>query len=136
MHSAGKLIIAILIVYSAFWVAFIFYSPYSEPSEFQLAELSKATTAAQGALYLTFPYDDIKQVRIIPKGGGNVEIYIAKYDFESIPFPEREAFVDSIGKAWCSELDSLAFMPAVKIRDIRSGDNLASYSCSWNALLR
>ena len=68
------------------------------------------------------------------RGGNNLEIYLPKTTFESVPYPDRGDFVKAIGQAWCQNTydtgDGWLFLPSVKLRDIRTGEQLASYNCA------
>lgn len=75
-------------------------------------------------------------LRIEPRGGNNLVLYLRKSNFEIVPFPDRGEFVKAIGKAWCENTgeDSHFFLPSVYIRDIRTGEELASYSCVFESV--
>jgi hypothetical protein len=60
--------------------------------------------------------------------GANLNVYLKRQDFERIPFPDRAGAVTRIGKAWCANVEH-TFLPAIKIRDVRTGEQLARYSC-------
>jgi hypothetical protein len=68
------------------------------------------------------------KARIEQRRGNNVEVYLSKDDFESVPFPDRGRFVGDVGFAWCSN-SSRSFLPSVVIRDLRSGDRFDTYNC-------
>lgn len=70
-------------------------------------------------------------LRIEPRGGRNLVIYVRKSDFETVLYPDRKAFVKAIGKSWCDNTgeNSHWLLPSVYIGDIRTGDEFASYSC-------
>ena len=70
------------------------------------------------------------QPRIEPYVGNNLKIFITKENFESVPYPDRKDFVSKVGKTWCNSVDSFWLLPSVYIRDIKSGKELASYSCT------
>ncbi len=126
------------------WLAYVFYAPY-RPLEFQeLLAAKKPQSAAGRALLKELPDlgewptpadpdpDPIwKNVRLEPRGGSNLEIYLPTDEFESVPYPDRDGFVARVGRAWCENTgpSSHIFLPSVKFRDIRTGDHLASYHC-------
>ena len=60
--------------------------------------------------------------------GGNLEVYLTRAEFERIPFPDRTEAVTSVGKAWCSNI-AHTYLPSVRFRDIRTGEEFASYGC-------
>ncbi len=76
-------------------------------------------------------------LRIEPRGGDNLVINMRKSDFESVVYPDRGKFVGAVGKAWCDNTlegsdDFHFFLPSVYITDIRTGQELASYSCAFD----
>lgn len=60
--------------------------------------------------------------------GANLDVFMTRAEFQSLPFPDRGRGVQDIGKAWCNVVD-YTFLPLVQIRDLRNGQVLASYSC-------
>ena len=60
---------------------------------------------------------------------GNLDIYLTAQDIEEVPYPDRREFVQRVGNAWCSGLD-LSYLPAVRFRNVKTGEVLARYSCS------
>jgi hypothetical protein len=123
------------------WLGYVYYAAGAEPSKAEAETLADSTILLKLQLALTFPAEDRLletriQFRLVPHKEGNVELFMTKEDFESVPYPERQAFVKQIGGLWCAHLDSFFFLPSVQIRDIRSGDKLASYSCALEALKR
>lgn len=73
-------------------------------------------------------------LRIEPRGGNNLIIYLRNEDFDSVPYPDREEFNKAIGKAWCDNTgkDSHWLLPSVYMEDIRTGEELARYSCVFD----
>jgi hypothetical protein len=61
--------------------------------------------------------------------GGNLNVYVTRQAFETVPFPDRDDAVAQAGKSWCSHV-ALTFMPSVRFRDIRTGEQLGKYSCT------
>ena len=77
-------------------------------------------------LALAFPssYPRIEQLQ-----AQNLDIYILRKDFESVPYPDRPAVSKSIGKTWEGYTHWYNFS-SVRIRDIQTGRVMASYSCN------
>ena len=73
-------------------------------------------------------------LRIEPRGGNNLVIYLRESDFGTVLYPDRREFVKAVGQAWCENTgeDSHWFLPSVYIVDIRTGQDLASYSCLFH----
>jgi hypothetical protein len=67
--------------------------------------------------------------------GNNLDIYLPRTAFESLPYPDREHFVETVGAVWCKAVDR-TYLPSVKFRDLQSGDRLGSYNCllSWSSV--
>jgi hypothetical protein len=97
-----------------------------------LSKLDKVANALRLTILESLP--NALEVRIEPHGGNNVEVYLSEATFESVPYPDRREFVKAVGQSWCNDLGgteaSDLFLASVKIRDIRTGDLLASYNCA------
>jgi hypothetical protein len=70
-------------------------------------------------------------VRADQRRGQNLRLYVAKTDFERIPYPDREPIIGYISEPSCEQANNL-FLPSVYFYDIRSGDELTSHNCYWN----
>jgi hypothetical protein len=57
-----------------------------------------------------------------------LEIYLPKTTFQSVPYPDSDAFVTSLDQAWCDNTHSTAdhwiFLPSVKLQDWRGTGEL------------
>lgn len=71
--------------------------------------------------------------RVELMGTSNVDIYMSRQDFEAVPFPDRSPAVKRVGEAWARYTDWYNFS-SVRIRDVRTGDDLASYSCTTGSV--
>ncbi|HXX19875.1 MAG TPA: hypothetical protein VEJ46_10770 [Candidatus Acidoferrum sp.] len=134
------------------WLAYTLYAPHrqlgiDEMNSLNHASLAVTDTLAKGLALDTktilvgppkelAPADgdyvtDQPLVRIEPRGGNNLEVYLPRATFESVPFPDRDQFVKTVGEAWCNNTGphSHYFLPAVELRDVRTADELGSYSC-------
>ena len=60
--------------------------------------------------------------------GDNLNIYITRREFQSVPFPDRSDVLRKVGTKWCSLVDHI-FLPAIEFRDISTGTSLGSYGC-------
>jgi len=70
------------------------------------------------------------QVRIEPKSGGVIEVYVERRDFEAIPYPDRREFIEAVGKFWCdSKPRAKELWPTLSFFDIRSGERFGKYAC-------
>ncbi len=63
---------------------------------------------------------------------GNLCVYMQKKEFESVPYPEREKVVERIFKTW-GEPQPWYWFSGVTIKDIQSGNTLATYSCNYKS---
>lgn len=70
-------------------------------------------------------------LRIEPREGNNLFIYLRTKDFEIVPYPDRDDFVRTLGKAWCTSAGegSHWLLPSIYIYDIRTGGPLARHNC-------
>jgi hypothetical protein len=61
---------------------------------------------------------------------------LPKSAFEAVAYPDREGMMTTVGGGWCADVrnvgDGLVWFTSVKLRDIRSGSELASYNCALN----
>jgi len=115
------------------WLVYVFYSPRQKLENQELETLQRPRRAVNAVLdsWLT----SSPEPRVEPRGGNNLEIYLPKGSFESIPYPDREDFVGDIGRAWCDNLGGrYVALPSVEIRDIRSGESLGRYNCVISAI--
>ena len=63
------------------WLAYVFYSPYKKLDDQEVTALDKPRTAVLLALAVRLP--DATEVRVEPRGGNNLEIYMnPDSDFE------------------------------------------------------
>jgi hypothetical protein len=83
--------------------------------------------AVRLVLAATLPPDAEPRLEFLE--GANLNIYVTRQQFETIPFPDREDAVELIGKAWCKNVEH-TYLPVVCLRDIRTGEEFASYSCT------
>lgn len=122
-----KIIIYAIGIAVLLWLGYIFYAPHATLS---VEESTKLDTAI-GVTYLEIAaFLPRAKARVQPYRGNNMRIYMKKGEFESVAYPDRAEFVASLGKTWCKNVDSFWFLPSVYIHDIKSGKELASYSCT------
>lgn len=63
----------------------------------------------------------------------SVRAYISRTKYMSIAYPDREAAITKVGKAWCEDKGvNIFYLPKVQIRDIETGDVLGTYRCFFN----
>jgi len=66
--------------------------------------------------------------RIEVKTDYTVIIYITKDNYEYIPYPDRKAVVEIIGETWLDDPSvKMLHLPKVQLRDIKTGEVLATY---------
>jgi len=112
---------------SLFWIGSVVYAPHTELNQAELSELEPAQQSIRNQLSWRIG----SNVILKPLGGKSLDIYLGRERFEDIPYPNRQGFVDSVGKNWCDKVDH-AYLPTVRIRDLRTGDTLGRYHCaSW-----
>ena len=97
----------------------------------ELKQFEDAQFLVMSGFYDQLPFAEI---RLQPMRGNNLDIYVTKDDFESIPYPDRDNFVTSIGQGWCANVSNY-FLPVVKIKDIRTGAIMDKCSCFYSYLL-
>ncbi len=80
----------------------------------------------ENRLTLVFPNE---YPRIELMEAKNIDIYIHRKEFEAIPYPDRESALRDIGKSW-DNFTKWYYFSSVRIRDIQTGKDLATYSCT------
>jgi len=127
------LISAALVLLCLWWLVCVWYVPHMEPNSQDLANAGPARVSVEALLSSRLP--DNAQLRLEQHGGFNLAIWVSQSDLESVPYPDRKSFIETVGRAWC-EAPGLkshhGTLPSVTVRDVRSGNELASYSCVFS----
>jgi hypothetical protein len=90
-------------------------------------------TAVRGMLLELFQPYARHDLRLDRRPHGDLHIYLNKTDFQSIPFPDRKGFIEGAGKLWCGiKANAKEWLPSLKIYDIRTGETLGGYSCTFS----
>jgi hypothetical protein len=109
------------------WIFYsIGYAPYTR--EYDLAALNEKREHMQSvslALAGSFP---AAHPRLELLKGQNLDIYLSKDEFQSVPYPDRSEAVAKVGRTWCKQVEH-TFLPTIQFRDITTGSVLASYGC-------
>jgi hypothetical protein len=120
------------------WMVYVYHAAHTKAD----AQEARKFVAPRVALYLEVykalnPYgaEDLG-IQVESFKAGNVEVLLEVEPFESLPGPEREQFLRQLVTTWCEQVDSMISLPSLRIRDIRSGEELASYGCVMNKLRR
>jgi hypothetical protein len=113
------------------WVGFTFlYAPASRKTEWSFDKpprgVDNERRAMAGAEVIALIGDE--SAKLVLLQGDNLDVYVRRPVFEVVPFPNREAFVTSVGARWCKAVNH-TFFPTVTLKDIRTGQELASYGC-------
>ena len=91
--------------------------------------------AEQTARYNLASYN-IEGVRPEDQHDNSLVIWLPKSVFETVAYPDREGMMTTVGGGWCAHVrnigDGWGWFTSVKLRDIRSGSELASYNCALN----
>jgi len=88
------------------------------------------TKTAQRRLSETINKYFMEDGRMEIKMDDSVVIYISKSGYEHIPYPDRETVMKEIGDVWFKDdRVQLLLLPKVQLRDIKTGDTLATYRC-------
>lgn len=116
---------AVVFLVAICWFVLVLLSPYFHVASKNIPRLFNARMSVTAACTSAFPG---AEVRIEPRFGNNVRLYLSKDDFEHILYPDRDSVVDRIGQAWCENIGQF-LLPKVYIYDIRTGEYLASYDC-------
>jgi hypothetical protein len=145
------LIVLWAIGYSVWWVGYtFFYAPShrdtsapppqisadatSPPTQSSVATGTAALEAARLANGQTAVLGEIAQIlpdsfpRLEVMEGSNLDVYLTRKEFEDVAFPDRPSVLERVGKAWCKEVNH-SYLPKLRIRDIRTGQEFGSFSC-------
>ena len=116
-----------LIFFSFFiWLIIVAFADNFKVSDAKRSKLTGAIQAVRTETFKSFPGAEI---RIDPRFGENLKLYISRNHFENMPYPDRSELVARIGKAWCSNIQQTYFLPSVSVRDLHNADKLGSYNC-------
>jgi hypothetical protein len=120
----GSIILCAMI--SLIWLVVTFYLKWFEATSSQVKETITAQVTLENqvvAILNDYPRVDVRH-------DYSAYVYINKNNYMRIPYPDRKATNESIANAWCKDKAvPTYFFPEVQIRDIRTGDTLASKSC-------
>ena len=103
----------------------IFIVPHFTPDKTELDSSAAARDAMTKTLSLSFQTDDIQVKQL---GAFNLEVWIAKTNFESVSYLNRKSLLESVGKGWCDGFGGWS-CPTIAVRDEKTGKELASYHC-------
>ncbi len=128
----GLLISAILCYVALFimyMVGIALFGNWFEADKSELNHIAKAQEKISSALYVTYDYFGRLDVR----KDGSVYAYIQKKNYMTVSYPDRDAAITYVGKAWCEDkvIEKITFisMPKVVLRDIQTGEDLGGYRC-------
>jgi len=108
------------------WLIIVAFADNFKVSEAKRSLLTGAIQAVRTETFKSFPGVEI---RLEPRFGENLRLYISRSHFEGVPYPDRAEIVSRIGKAWCGNIKQKYFLPSLSFRDIRNADKLSSYNC-------
>ena len=108
------------------WLIIVAFADNFKVSDAKRSKITGAIQAVRAETSKGFPGAEI---RLDPRFGENLRLYISRNHFENVPYPDRSEFVERIGKAWCSNIQQTYFLPGLSVRDLRNADKLASYNC-------
>jgi hypothetical protein len=73
----------------------------------------------------SFPGVEIR----VPQGSGfGLQIWMSRGDFVSMAFPDRQTFLEAVGKRWCAWIDPWT-LRSIVVSDMRTGKDPAVYGC-------
>ncbi len=92
--------------------------------------IEKETTKAQTNLHNALFYQLSDYGKFEVKFDYSVYAYIDRINYENIPYPDRATAMSEIASRWCKdEKINRAFLPKVVLKDIRTGETIASKRC-------
>lgn len=108
-----------------FWFSVTIFGTFVKEDLNNDENLPSIINQLQEISYEEFP--DAEEILIEPRYGDNVRIYLDKQAYENVPFPLRDDVIQRISKVWFNRCYCW-FLPVLSIRDIKTGDELDSYS--------
>ena len=112
------------------WLAEFLSAQHRPPNREEWLYLPQPMNAVSAFLAGRLP--NASELRLEPRGNYNLQIYLGKSSFLSAPPADRDEFLKGVLKAWCGNIPPAAFVPFVQIRDIRTGEELATGRCGKN----
>jgi hypothetical protein len=109
------------------WLAEFLSAQHRPPDLDEQLHLSQPMHAVAAFLAASLP--PAAEMRLEPRGNYNLQIYVEKSSLESVPVEERDRFVMAVTQAWCENLPTTAFLSFVQLRDLHTGDELATARC-------
>src|SRR5437870_3138017 len=120
--STWAVLIALtVLVVTLLWLSVFVYDP-TPTSTPTAAAHQEAKEDAIAKVYRYFLLADFGSPRLEPNSnpmGNTLDVYVKKSEFESIPFPDRNKFIEAAGKLWCEQPNPDGFLPSLSIYDIR-----------------
>jgi len=104
-----------------------FYAQHREPSRDEWLFLGGPINAVTDFISKNTAFDS--EFRLEPRGGFNLQIYLPKGRFESLPERKRGEFLDGVLRLWCANIPDTAFFPFVQVRDLQTRSELATARC-------
>ena len=125
-HKLGPYFWVALVGGILWWVAFsCFYAPSTKEDD--RASLTRSAGAMNRVVVvLTESFHTYPRLELMK--AQNLDIYLGRDEFQSVPYPDRSESVARVGRVWCKQVEH-TFLPAVRFRDIATGSTLASYGC-------
>jgi hypothetical protein len=119
----GGCLVASFVVATVIWLSYVIaYAPKQPASDQTLPKDCQLYTEWFSAYPNIWPRVELMKAQ-------NLDIFVARHEFETVPFPDRKGVILRIGKSWGKYTEWYNFS-SVRIRDIRSGEVLANYSCN------
>jgi hypothetical protein len=128
--GAGTLYLTILGVVCTvvmIWLAEFIFAQHRRPSPDEWTYLPKPLNAV--TVFLSATLQNAPEIRLEPRGNFNLQIYLGKNSFASVPQSDRDEFLNGVMQAWCANIPKAAFVPFMQIRDTQTGDEFATARC-------
>jgi hypothetical protein len=123
------------LVAGAWWLGYTFwYAPTHKQEAAEQSGSARSEAALRRQISLVrvrmqlAPSIPDAKPRLEQLRGENLDIYLTTREFQEVPFPDRAEFINHIGTTWCAQV-SCTFLPAVRFRDIETGQLLGTYWC-------
>jgi hypothetical protein len=125
-RASSALIGALFALIIAVLAGMALFGGWFEASKSVMEGTAEAREELASALYMVFGEFGKCEVR----QDYSVRAYISKHSYMQIPYPDRDKAITSVCKVWCKGNGvEWWHLPKVVLRDIQTGENLASYGC-------
>jgi hypothetical protein len=129
-NGIGCVIGVLLALAGLAWLTAVFVLPHYKMGYAEERNRSRETIQVSNEMQLHLA--DPSDVVLVPLLDESLDIFLSRFSFESVPYPDRDNFTLAVADIWCKEHTPL-FFPSVRFRNIRSGAVMARRMCALSS---